>query len=334
VSVDVDEVLNALRRDDLDLLVGGQPTPIPPWIGWLIWLGQWMRAQTSLPGRRIAVVRMPSRRLGAAFAAIGCAFAAARLRDDSLDWEGLRALAPGTKVSWREPASGKTARRSGTVAGLRRIGGGDFMEVVVEAQSKKAQQGTRLFAKPAALSYGVTLGSVSAVADGRLACAEHVIRAAVKDGAQGWTRSPGIECSIITERSSFLSDLEGVAIRVAGRAEAFCSDVLAIAEPGGRSHGKTMVAPARTDGVLDESGSVTILDGASATLRLSDTVARSVVVLLDQAEYDEEIEQLFQTFLGYAVDAHVHPPAGGVNAPPESVESFIFGLPEQSRVNA
>lgn len=334
MSIDLDEVLLALKRDDWDLLVGGVPTSVPPWIDWLIWLGQWMRAQAPLQGRRIALIRMPSRRLGAAFVAIGSALASARLHDDSLDWEGLRTLAPGTKVFWREPASGKAVRRSGTVAGLRRIEGGDFMEVVVEAQNKKAQQGTRLFAKSAALSYGITLGSVSAVADERLACAERVIRAAVKDGAQGWTRSPGIECSVITERSSFLSDLEGLAIRVGGKAEAFCSDVLAIAESGGRSHGKTMVVPARTDGVLDEVGAVTILDGASAALRLSDTVARSVAVLLDQAEYDEEIEQLFQTFLGYAVDAHVYPPASGVKAPPASVESFIFGLPEQTRVNA
>lgn len=334
MSVDVDEVLVALKRDDLDLLVDGGPTPVPPWIEWLIWLGQWMRAQAPLQGRRVAVVRMPSRRLGAAFAAIGSALASARLHNDSLDWEGLRKVAPGTKVFWREAVSGKSARRSGTVAGLRRIEGDDFMEVVVEAQNKNGRQGTRLFAKSAALSYGITLGSVSAVADERLACAERVIRAAVKEAAQGWIRSPGIECSVITERSSFLSDLEGLAIRVGGKVEASCADVLAIADSGGRSHGKTRVAPARTDGVLDESALVTILDGTAAALRLSDTVARSVVILLDQAEYDEEIEQLFQTFLGYAVDAHVHPPASGVKAPPESVESFVFGLPVQSRSSA
>lgn len=334
MAIDVDEVLVALKRNDLNLLVRGVPTLVPPWTDWLIWLGQWMRVQASLQGRRIAVVRLPSRRLGAAFAAIGSAFASARLHDDSLDWEELRALAPGTKVFWREPASGKSARRSGTVAEQRRSDGGDFMEVVVEAQNKNAQRGRRFFTKSAALSYGITLGSVSTVADERLACAERVIRAAVKDSAQGWIRSPGIECSVITERSSFLSDLEGLAIRSGGTVDASCTDVLAIAESGGRAHGKTRVAPARNDGILDESRLVTILDGAAAALRLRDTVARSVVVLLDQAEYDEEIEQLVQTFLGCAVDAHVHPPTSGAKAPPESVEAFIFGLPVQSPANA
>jgi len=333
MAIDVDEVLFALKRNDLDLLVGGVPEPIPPWIDWLMWLGQWMRAQAAMDGRRIAIVRMPSRRLGAAFTAIGAVFAAARLHDDSLDWVRLRGLTPGTKVFWREPASGRSVRRSGTIVGLRQIDSSDFMEVIVEAKTK-AQQSTRLFAKSAALSYGITLGAVSALADERLTSAERVFTAALTDGTHGWIRSPTIECSVITERSSFLSDLEGLAIRVGGTVAASCSDLLAIADSAGRSHGKTNVVTPRSDGVLDESGSITILDGTAAVVRISDTIARSVVVLLDQVEYDEEVEQLFQTYLGYAIDGYVHPPAGGVKAPPASVESFIFGLPLQTRSQA
>jgi hypothetical protein len=326
VSIDVDEVLRALRRDVLSLQAGGAPTPIPPWLDWMLWLGLWMRAQAALEGRRIAVVRMPNRRLAAAFTAVGAAFASARLHDESLDWIGLKALPLGTKVFWRESVSGRSTRRSGTVAGLRQIDGGDFMEVVVEAQKIK-----RLFAKSAALSYGITLGSVSAQADEQLASAERVIRAALPDAAQGWMRSPAIECTIITERTSFLSDLDGLDICAGGGTHSSCSDLLAIADSVGRCHGKTRVASARSDGILDESGSVTILDGASAAVRLGDTIARSIVVLLDQSEYDEEVEQLLQTFLGHAVDAHIHAPANGVKAAPASVEAFVFGLPLQPR---
>jgi hypothetical protein len=333
VSVDLDEVLNALKRDSCDFLVGDMPTSVPPWADWLIWLGQWMRAQAGLPGRRVAIIRMPSRRLSAAFAGLGSTFASARLHDGSLDWERLRSLAPGTKVFWRETVRGNSTRRSGTVAGLRQIENDDFMEVVVDTRHDKALRATRLFAKSAALSYGITLGSVSAAADERLACAERFIAAAVTNGAQGWIRSGGIDCNVISERSSFQIDLEGLSVRVDGTVAATCADVLAIAEPSGRSHGKLRVAPTWTDGILDESGLVTILDGAAAARRLSDTVAQSVVVLLDHAEYDEEIEHLFQTFLDYAVDAHVHPPASGAKAPPDSVECFIFGLPVLTRSN-
>ncbi len=326
--VDVDEIVTALKRDDLTLVVSGVPTSTPPWLDWLVWLGQWMRAQAALDGRRVAIVRMPSRRLGAAFTAAGAAFASARLHDDSLDWEGLQGLPPGTKIFWRELASGRSMRRSGTVVGVRQIYDGDFMEVVVETQ-KRSQQSTRLFAKSAALSYGFTLGAVSAQADERLASAERVIRAVVPDAAAGWIRSPAIECTIITERSSFLSDLDGLAIRAGAGVEVSCSGLLAIADSGDRSHGKTRLASARSDGVLDESGSITILDGASAAVRIGDTMARSVVILLDQSEYDEEVEQLIQTFLGFAVDTHIHAPENGVKVLPASVEAFVFGLPSE-----
>lgn len=328
MDIDVDEVLAALSRADLDLLVGGQPKRVPPWNDWLIWLGQWMRAQAALEGRRIAVVRMPNRRLGAAFAAIGSAFASARLHNNSLDWEGLRSLAPGTKVFWREGSTG----RSGSIASPPKTLDDEFL-AVVEAR-KKASAITRLFTKSAALTYGITLGSVTAVADERLACAERVIMAALTDAPQGWIRSPAIECSVITERSSFLSDISGLDVRVGGTVHASFADVLSITDSEGRSHGKTKVASARSAGVLDETGSITILDGAAAALRMSDTIASSVVVLLDQAEYDEEVEQLFQTYLGYAVDTYIHPPASGVLAPPDSIESFLFGLPMQSQLNA
>ncbi len=333
VSIDVDEVLGALKRDDLSVVVGGNVTSLAPWSDWLLWLGQWMRVQAALEGRRIAVVRMPSRRLAAAFTAVGAVFAAARLHDDSLDWDGLRSLPPGTKIFWREVASGRSTNRSGTVTGLRLIDGRDFMEVAVESR-RKAQQSTHLFAKSAAISYGITLGAVSAKADERLSSAERLVRAALTDSAQGWIRSPAIECTIITERSSFVGDLEGLNIGVGIAVRAPIADLLAIAGAGGRTHGKTRVAPARSDGVLDESGSITILDGAAAALRIGDAIAGSVVVLLDQSEYDEEVEQMIQTFMSYADPVHVHAPASGVMARPASVEAFVFGLPFPSGARA
>ena len=141
VLIDVDEILIAPRRSDLALVTGGKSIAPPPWVDWLVWLGQWMRVQAELEGRRIAVVRLPSRRLAAAFVAIGSVFASARLHDESLDWDGLRSLAPGTKVFWRESASGKTVRRAGIAVGVNQIDGGDFLEVTVDA--RRTQQGKR-----------------------------------------------------------------------------------------------------------------------------------------------------------------------------------------------
>jgi hypothetical protein len=333
VHTDINEVILALKREDLAISDGKRTIALPPWIDWLVWLGQWMRIQSTLEGRRVAVVRLPNRRLSAAFTALGSAFASARLYNDSLDWEGLKDLAPGSKVFWREYASGKPMRWSGSVVGVRQIAGADFLEVVMEGK-RKAHQGNRLFAKSAALSHGITLGSVSAISDARLTGAERVFEAALKDTPKGWPRSPNIECTVITERTSFLGDLESLAIRVADTVQADCSDILTIADAGGRTHGKTRVTPPRNNGVLDESGGwLTILDGAAAMRRMSETTARSVVILLDQAEYDEDVEQLLQSYLDYAADTGIHLPSGGVMPPPEGVQPFIFGLQLQGWLN-
>ena len=134
--IDLDTILSAPKRDRLSLLTDEQSIAFPKWVDWLIWLGQWMRAQAILEGRRIAVVRMPNRRLTAAFTAIGSVFASTRLYDEALDWAALICLAPGTKVFWREFTKGKYARRSGIVIGIRQIEGSDFLEVLSEGQKK------------------------------------------------------------------------------------------------------------------------------------------------------------------------------------------------------
>ena len=324
---DLDGILAALKRDKLSLSSSEQLFAIPEWVEWLIWLGQWMRAQAMLEGRRIAVVRLPNRRLAAAFVALGSVFASTKLHDESLDWAALKGLEPGTKVFWRESTKGKFTRRSGIVLGIRQIEGSDFLEVLSEGQ-KKTQQSNRLFAKSAALSYGITLGSISALADERLGSGERFLQAALVDAPKGWTSSPSIDCVIVTEKTSFLNDLDGFAIVAEGIAKSNCADILSIPNSGGRSHGKTMITSARNHGVIDEFGLISILDGHAAALRLMDTTASSVVVVLDQAEYDEEIEQLFKSYIGYSVDIGIHAPKSGVLAPPSSVECFIFGLPK------
>lgn len=328
--IDLDTILLALKRNRLSLMIGEELIAIPEWADWLIWLGQWMRSQANLEGRRVAVIRLPNRRLAAAFTAIGSVFASNSVHDNTLDWAALIDLDPGTKVFWRELSKGKFTRRSGTVIGVRQIEGNDFLEVLSE-EKKNSQQSNRLFAKSAALSYGITLGSITALADERLGSGERFLQAAISDAPKGWINSPSIECTIVTERSTFLTDIDGLSIIVDGITKANCADILAIADPGGKSHGKTKITSARNYGVLDEFVVFSILDGPVAASRLMDTSADSVVIILDQAEYDEEIDQLLKSYIGYSVDIGVHLPKSGLKAPPSSIESYIFALPKATQ---
>ena len=64
---------------------------------------------------------------------------------------------------------------------------------------------------------------------------------------------------------------------------------------------------------------------------MPDTAAASVLAILDPTEYDEEVEQVLMTFMGYASDAFVHIPADGLKALPPSAEIVVFGLPLTGR---
>ena len=80
------------------LAVGDETFPMPDWASWLIWLGGWMKLQAKTEGRRVAVIRVPCRSTAAAFTVLGVLLAAARIHDDSLDWESLKSLPVGTHV--------------------------------------------------------------------------------------------------------------------------------------------------------------------------------------------------------------------------------------------
>jgi hypothetical protein len=312
--------------DHLALMTGGRTDALPDWAKWLVWLGQWLRMQVPCGGRRIAVVRIPSRRTAAAFASLGVLLESARLHEDSLDWAALKSLASGTKVFWRESSGGRSLRCSGGVVGVQAIDGQEFMVVSMDSR-KMSRPVTRSFARRTALTHGITLGAVTTKADERLAGAARLVKAAIGEVSNGWVRSLRTDCVVVSERTSFFGDLANAWLCAgSGVSEPFV-DVLSVSGPAGHTHGKTRIVSARQPGLIDAACHVTILDGAPAVLRMSNTAAASVLAILDPSEYDQEVEQVLMTCMGYASDAFVHLPLDGLKAPPPSAEIVVFGLP-------
>lgn len=310
----------------LSVVAGGRTDPLPDWAAWLVWLGQWLRLQVADEGRRVAVVRLPSRRTGAALAAVGVLFESAALHDDSLDWEALRSLAPGTHVFWREPSGARSVRRAGEVVGTRVMAGQELLVVAVDG-GRRGQPVTCSFTRRTTLGYGVTLGAVSAKVDVRLTGAERLLKAAIGTFSPGWIRSPRIDCTIVSERTSFVADLADTSLAIGALGAEPLMDVLSVSDAGGHTYGKTRLLSPRQHGLLDAVGQVTILDGAAAVLRITDTTAASVLAVLDPAEYDEEVELVLMSLMGAASDSFVRVPANGLKAAPQGVEVFVFGLP-------
>jgi hypothetical protein len=316
-------------QDQLNLVAGNVSSPFPDWAAWLVWLGDWMRVQAMGDGRRIAVVRLPTRKVAAAFTVFGALLASARLHDDSLDWEALKELPAGTPVFWREKslsASGKSRTKSGRILELRTIDNNEFVVVSVDTRSGSGQT-THLFSRSSALGYGITLGSITAKADAQLSGLGRIVRPLTKGFKDSWLRTPHPECLLLSEREHFINDLEGLSINVCGGTAEIFSTVLAPTDTTGHRYGKTRLISPRASVVLDGGFDVIVLDGAKALQRLSETTAKSVIAIVDRAEYDAECEQVVALLMGYRADEFVQVPLDGVRRPPAPIEVVVFGLP-------
>lgn len=327
---EVDTVMSALHRERLSIRTDGGSCPMPAWADWLIWLGAWLRSQAALSGRRVTVVLLPTRRLAAAFVGLGAMLAASRLHDDILDWDALQALPVGTLVHWRDlkGKSGRAVSYSGTVDGICDIDGNQFLAIVGQTPAKSKGVTYRL-SRASALSYGVTRGAITKRGEDTLARAASLMKNIVDASSTTWIRSPMADSTVITERFSFLADLDGVFLEADNVPGVPLRETLALTDSEGR-HGKLRLIPVRGMDSDDILQGVTILDGARATSRLGQVSARSIVVLLDHADFDEEVANLLNRFLSYSVDEGIHFDEGAnpVVAPPTSIDSFIFALPE------
>jgi hypothetical protein len=311
------------------LAVAGETFPMPDWASWLIWLGEWMKLQAQTEGRRVAIIRVPCRSTAAAFTVFGVLIAAARIHDDSLDWESLKSLPIGTSVYWRERSSadsGKSRAKSGKVIGLSTHGDHQLMVVSVDSRSKQGQT-TRSFSKVSALSYGITLGAISAKTDAKLSALNRALQAMAVDFKPSWLLAPKFECLLLSEKDNFLSDLVGLSIDASDGIPVKFEAVLALSDSSGHSYGKTKLASPRIAAIPDQEVDVIVLDGAHASQRLPDTTAKSVIAILDRTEYDDEIEQVIGRLTGYRRDEFIQVPGGGVLQPPDQMDVVLFGLP-------
>lgn len=307
--------------------------PMPDWADWLIWLGAWLRCQAEMTGRRVALVRLPSRRLSAAFIGLGALLAAVRTHDDSLDWESLQALPKGTTVYWRVPKGDKTAGYAGTVNSVEVVAGSKCLNISITKPLRNAGT-TFSLPKATALSYGVTLGTITARTDQQHVATASLFRHVVEGASHTWIRSHGADSTIVTERSSFLDDLSELTLATGQPSYVSLLEALTFASSDNKQHGKLQLVSTRSELARENRVGVTVLDGPAAARNLSISRAQSVVILLDHSEYDEEFVHLMNPFFGVSSVTGVHTLPDGVIAPPRGIEIFIFGLPEQVRVGS
>lgn len=323
----LDSILHSIVRSKLKLPSAdeGEVTSLAQWVDWLIWLGQWLRAQAAMEGQRLAVVRVPSRKLTSAFVALGSIFSSVKLSKNLISWDSLINLKSNTEVFWQETKDGKVKSFAGRFVKATELEGNDVLEVFVDAKGRTKSE-TRFFSRSIAMSYGVS-PSQSIVAMGKqLDELRKFVKEISNDAWQGSISSDDAETTIITDTKSFLSDAWEVPIYFDGGGRISLLDALHI-NVKERNLGKTRLVSSRTGMGVHPGTKLTIFDGSNALLRKTDSMANSNLIILEYSECDEEVIQRLRGIYDYSQDRAVYLPPEGVLPLPPRFECHVFGLP-------
>ena len=304
---------------------GSRVLELPVWVDWLVRLGYFLQASKDTAGRRIIFIRLPTRRTAAAFIAFGALLASIEQYDDVLDWNALKNLESGTRVYWQEVSGKSTKKRSGIVEGLSQLHGQEFLVIATE-DNKRQQTSKFMLPKATALNYGVTLGSTNQKTNNQeLNDLYSEIGGASN---KSWMRSHRTICDIWTELSSFSTLIKGVNLCSSNEIKSLLSNLLLITDKNNAIHGKTRLFSNRQLDSVRYSSPLTILDGDSSILRITETDSKVTVGLIDCSEYSEDIEQLIMKYAGYSEDKYIGEIPEKIVNLPTNFDVAIFGLPE------
>lgn len=296
-----------LRQDGLVL-------PLPNWAEWMIGLGDWVYAKSKTGVHQVIIVRTPSRRTASAFAALGALIAAARCDEDTMAWSTLHRLPPRTKVYWREDVSGRVVNRDGQLLGRTEVAGQEFLSIEVPGK----RGGIRHLSREQVAACGLTLRRVSEMRDAELTRAERIVGELTSTQATGWLHKPRAEVVVITERSSFLADIDGIELGAQSGEFEPLSTFLSPGWKTGKAGGKIRLLPPRSVDPVDRTP-VAILDGSHALRRVGELDSSVVIVLVEPSEYDEEADNLLHSFM-------MHNEGSAAPDLPESVVDAPFGV--------
>lgn len=320
--------LRAVHAERLSIYLGQRSVVVPPWAVWMMRLGAWLRVQAKLPGKRLAVIRTPSRQLCPAFISLGAILAGAKLHDEGVVWEALRALPQGTPVHVSDE-SGKTT--AGRIVGVTDVMPGiETLQVALD-RVPGVRNGTTantsiMLPKESALQR-VRMGASSSAVDAKRADAIGVMRKLVDGDNTSWQLSPSPDCTVVAEKRALLDDIEKIEVGATRDQRISFRDLLLLSD---RADARGMVALVsdRVGHIEDPADGVTVLAGSSAGALLGYCRARSVVFLLDQSEYDEDVDNRLAPFAAMQTSASVHGSADDLKGMVGGIELSVIGLPD------
>lgn len=310
-------------RQPIFLRSNGENSPLSDWAKAEIWLGWWCRRNQLVGERLLVVAVLPSRKLSAAFAGLGCLLAGAKQFRGGFKWEDLRNLPEGSKIFWNN--SGYQIRYEGEIGKIP-----DWDSNLVRVQITKGSKrdvGTVWYFS--AKKFSECLFSEECMPTQRRTLAmDNVLRLHRELGVDTnarWIWTAGSEAQIVTNQTRFWDNLDDLQIGVKSSNPVPFEEALCATKGNDRTLSKLRVVSAGQ--IHEQSALLTILDGGDSFDHVQEIESGNVLILLDRTEYTIEKHNLILD----ACNSAVEPPQGALLDPPvefpPGIEITAFSMP-------
>ncbi len=304
--------------------------PAPEWAAFMVFLGSWFSRLNAPDATLYTVVIVPRRRCCSPLVALGTLLASAMGEVPDLSWEEFALLPQDSVVHFLMNRNGTDRPFKGV---LMDSAGSVPREVKLEEEGVRIWIHSRdVFAKrhfrvpPYPTEHRL----------GRIAKHRPFYETLVPGFRNHWLVSASSICLVLANAAQWSHDLEDVCVRASfpGSDSArphSLRDILMVDTDPTKPGIKTLLA---SPGGFSPPGGrfpVALADGPKALSSIRWVDARNVLVLVDQAEYDEQVSGQIVEMTCRREDSLV-PPMGGFPCPlPAGVDLILFAVPGKNR---
>lgn len=272
---------------------------VPDWAGFLIWAGWWMRRAQVSRTRTFMVILLPDRAFAAPLVALGAMIGSLGRTGRSLSWEQFLELPVGTSVFLRMKDRAARFRsisvegRVGAIDSHRNAAKGTIALVSDQARFRGA---LILPSRKAFFEYDVSLTRHATPRKARkLLGVSRIFSELSNDFEESWMIAPFRESAVVTNRARWTRLTADLQIVLAGdpkkgRLAEEMEKILLCGMPSATNGGRTLLVSPKTPIPESIHIPVGVLDGAEALRSLDLVLCPNIVVLLEQSEYEKDVQ--------------------------------------------
>jgi len=299
---------------------------IPDWASFLIWAGWWMRRAQVKNVRIFMVLLLPTRICCSAICSFGAIIGSLGQSKKALTWEQICSLPSGTEVFTTLPEKGsKLIQLKGKLGNQRNEGGQKVRELIIETHIKKFKDSIFLILEKNPYQYPLTLTQQRR----RFNDIYNFYKNIIAELNLSTILAIHNECLIITNQAGWKRDICTLQAAASDQSEPIICDLDLLLMPSAKDEGAQsgiLISSQRPSHIIGENMPLAILEGPESLKNWELIRTQNIMILMDQAEYDENSKGILANLTSVRNDALLPMPEGIPLQPPPGIEMMMFAL--------